>query len=491
MLDSSRCPGGDFHTGISCYELGCVVGKQGVPNAPDHPPSPPNALNRRRRGPCALFTQARLARALTRPVPPQAERDLGLASYLTATAGIGGRLRAEAEDFIVVELGEGPKPFADGAHTAARVRLTNWETNRFVGEAARRLNIHREQVAFAGMKDKRAVTEQWFTFKCPAADVARLSELADVQVLESYATRKAHFAGAHEGNRFILRVRGSTRQVDTVDATVASIRAEGGVPNFFGPQRFGGAWRAITHLVGRALVEGDLEEAVRLYCGNPVAGEREEAFAARKVYEETRDPGAALDVYPRHLDPERAILERLLRRPGDWRYAIAALPANLLQLFVHAHQSLLFNLIVSARVEAGLGVGRAHPGDRVMGIDEDGTRTHLVTDVNRDRVQRELAKGRATLTAPLIGLSAAMAQGVPGEIEQEILDQEGVHPADFRVSALPEVASEGRRRGILQTVRSLEVTWVEGDPVFSFGLGKGSYATVVMREFMKAPISDY
>src|SRR6185436_3536481 len=95
--------------------------------------------------------------------------------YLTATPGIGGRLRAEPEDFVVVELGDGPPRFDEGAFTAARVRLKNWETNRFVGQAARALNIPREHVAFAGMKDKRAVTEQWFTFKAPVDAIPRLA----------------------------------------------------------------------------------------------------------------------------------------------------------------------------------------------------------------------------------------------------------------------------------------------------------------------------
>ncbi|MEA3191600.1 MAG: tRNA pseudouridine13 synthase [Thermoplasmata archaeon] len=425
------------------------------------------------------------------PVPPAEERALGLASYLTPQPGIGGKLRVEPEDFQVIELGDGPTPFEQGAHAAARVRLRNWETNRFVGEAARRLGLHREQVAFAGMKDKRAVTEQWFTFKCPVAELAKLDALSDVQVLESYPTRKAHFAGAHEGNRFVLRVRQATADAATVEGIVATIRAQGGVPHFFGPQRFGGAYRAVTHLVGEAIVAGDLEEAVRLYAGHPMAGEREEAFAARKVYEETRDPAAALAVYPRQLDPERAILERLVRKPGDWRYAIQALPGNLLQLFVHARQSWLFNHIVSARVAAGLGLNTAHPGDRVMGMDEDGVATHLVTERSRPRVQKELDLGRATLTAPLVGMTVPLAEGVPGEIEQEVLDAHGVHPFDFRVRELPEVASEGRRRGILQPVRDLQVEWREGDPVFSFALGKGSYATVVLREFMKAPLTDY
>lgn len=428
---------------------------------------------------------------MTRPQPPAEEQALGLRSYLTDTPGIGGQLRAEPEDFVVIETGEGPDRFDGGAHTAARVRLRNWETNRFAAQAAHALGIHREQVAFAGMKDKRAVTEQWFTFKTPPAAMERLGQLADVQVLESYATRKAHFTGAHAGNRFVLRVRGSTRDHAAVEAALAAIRREGGVPNFFGPQRFGGHFRPVTHHVGRAIVDGDLEEAVRLYVGNPMSGEQEEAQAARKVYDETRDPAAALAVYPAKLDPERAILSRLVRRPGDWRNALQALPENLLQLFVHAHQSWLFNQVLSARVDAGLGLSTAHVGDLVMGIDDDGVRVHKVSALNQAKVQRELDLGRATLTAPLVGLTSPLATGEPGEVEEAVLLENGVEAQDFRVRELPEMASDGRRRGILQPVRDLTVTWVDGDPAFAFALGKGSYATVVLREFMKAPIADY
>ncbi len=433
---------------------------------------------------------------MTRPVPPDAEVALGLASYLSATPGIGGKLRTEPEDFRVIETGVGPTPDPAGAHAAAFVELRNWETNRFAMQAAQALNLHREQVAFAGMKDKRAVTQQWFTFKCPVADLARLGVLGDdVKILRSYATRKAHFTGAHEGNQFVLRVRDSTRDRAAVAGAVEAIRANQGVPNFFGPQRFGGHFRPLTHLVGKALVEGDLEEAVRLYVGHPMPTERTEAQAARKVYEETRDPAKALDLFPHQLDPERAILRRLVARPGDWRHAIQAHPHNLLQLFVHAWQSYLFNHIVSARVAAGLGLATAHPGDRVMGVDDDGVRSALVTATSRERVQRELDLGRATLTAALPGLTAPLAEGEPGEVERDVLDSLGVELADFRVRELPEVASDGRRRGILQPVRDLAVAWVPGDggedPVFSFSLGKGSYATVVLREFMKAGVEDY
>lgn len=421
--------------------------------------------------------------------PPALDLELGLASYLTDTPGIGGHLRGEPEDFRVIELGDGPKP-GDGAFTAARIELRNWETNRFAGIAARKMGIRPGLVAFAGMKDKRAVTEQWFTFKCPEDRLANLAELNDVQVLEQRRTNRKTFAGAHAGNRFVLRVRGHHGDAETVDACLDQIRQHGGVPHFFGHQRFGSGVRPITAQMGKLIVAGDLEGAVRLYCGQPMEGEREETYAARKAFDE-QGPEAALEILPRPLDLERAMMERLVKQPDDWRYALMALPHNLRTLFVHAHQSWVFNHILSARLDAGLGLKAAHVGDRVMGIEDDGTQTVPVTARNLERVQAELDAGRAVLTAPLPGMDTPMATGLPGEIEAAVLERLGIQAADFRCSQLPSAASPGRRRGILQHVDALESTWVDGDPVVSFALGRGSYATVVMRELLKAGPEAY
>ncbi len=424
-------------------------------------------------------------------LPPPEEAAIGLSAYLSQSPGIGGKLRTEPEDFRVIELGDGPRPWEKGKFAAARVELRQWETNRFVGRAANELGIQRGRVAFAGMKDKRAVTEQWFTFQCPVDRVPRLERLDDVKVLETRQTDQRQHPGAHDGNRFVLRVRGHNGDQEAVAATIATLHKEGGVPNHFGPQRFGAGVRPITHHMGRALAVGDLEEAVRLYCGSPFEGEWPETFAARTVYEETRDPEAALAVLPRQLDHERAILQRLARSPGDYRYALRALPANLLTLFLHAHQSWAFNFILSARIEAGLGLRTAHIGDRVMASDDDGTRTHLVTAENQARIQEELDRDRAVLTAPLIGMNTEMAEGEPGAIEAKVLAELDMDPETFRCRELPELASKGRRRGILQPVSDLQVEWVEGDPVVSFALGRGAYATVVMREVMKTTLDSY
>ncbi len=425
------------------------------------------------------------------PEPPAAEQALGLGAYLTPQEGIGGKLRTESEDFQVIELGPGPKQADDGRFAAARIRLRNWETNRFVGKAANRLRLKRQQVGFAGMKDKRAVTEQWFTFQMRGDHVQELEDLQDVEVLEVRRTATRQFAGAHDGNRFVLRIRDHTAEAGQVEAILDGIRAEGGVPHYFGPQRFGSGVRPTTHLMGKALVKGDLEEAVRLYCGHPMEGERDDTYHARQIYEETRDPQATLEFLPHQLDLEHGILERLVRKPEDWSYALRAMPSNLLTLFVHSWQSYIFNHILTARMEAGLGLRTAHIGDRVMAFVDDGMRTHLVTPANQARVQAEIDAGRASPTILLPGMDVPLAEGRPGEIEREVLQKYGVNPRDFRAYNMPSLASAGRRRCALQRVDDLTLEWIDGDPVIGFSLGRGSYATVVMREVMKASLDQY
>lgn len=427
-----------------------------------------------------------------RPVPPADEQAIGLRTYLTDTPGIGGRLRGEVEDFQVVELGDGPKPSDEGKYSAARVRLRNWETNRFAGKAVSELKLRRGGVGFAGMKDKRAVTEQWFTFQCPPDRVPDLERLQDVQIVEGpYVTRKANFAGAHTGNRFILRVREHNGDKESVEESIRQITANHGVPNWFGPQRFGVGVRPVTADMGAAIVAGELEEAVRIYVGNPFPGEHEEARIARGIYEDSRDAEGALAAMPHRLDLEKSILERLIKEPENWRWALQALPRNLLQLFIHSHQSRIFNDIVSRRIEAGMGLQTATVGDRVMAMDDDGTRTVPVTAANIGRVQQELDRQRAQLTAPLIGLDTQMAEGAMGDIEAAALEEWAIDTRDFRVREMPEFASQGRRRAIHMPARDLALEWVENDPVVSFGLGRGSYATIVMREILKSPLTSY
>lgn len=152
---------------------------------------------------------------------------------------LSGRLRHTAEDFVVTEV-LGFEPDATGEHDYLRLEKTNANTTWVARKLAAYAGIPARDVGFAGMKDRHAVTRQWFSVRRPAGLPADWSALdvEGVRVLEvSRNTRKLR-RGAHAGNRFRIVVRDVDGTADQLDEQVASI-ATGGVPAYFGEQRFG------------------------------------------------------------------------------------------------------------------------------------------------------------------------------------------------------------------------------------------------------------
>uniref|UniRef100_UPI003EBE2899 tRNA pseudouridine(13) synthase TruD n=1 Tax=Halobaculum sp. EA56 TaxID=3421648 RepID=UPI003EBE2899 len=99
-----------------------------------------------------------------------------------------------------------------------------------------------------------------------------------------------------------------------------------------------------------------------------------------------------------------------------------------------------------------------------------------------DTLARHCGRGRAFVTAPLVGTDTEFGDGEPGAIEREVLRELDVAPGDF---ALPgEFESGGTRRAVLLPT-DLSVSERDGDPVFEFALPSGSYATALLREYLK------
>lgn len=432
------------------------------------------------------------------------ERAAGMEVFYTETPPLGGRLRKRAEDFVVEEVGTRPRETPSGKHLAVCIRLTNWEHNAFIRDASRKVGVGRNAVGFAGTKDKRAVTTQWFSFLAERlADeqvIERLSMLPRVEVLDHVRTQKGLRLGMHEGNRFQIVVRdieGEQAEIaDRLAHTVGALEEIGGVPNFFGIQRFG-ATRPITHLVGESIVRGELEEAVVRYVAGEASRESEDAERARAIIRESRDWKEAQRILPKELKFELAVVQHLSAHPDDYAGALRNLPSNLVLLFCHAYQSYLFNRMLSERIRQGLPLHVPVEGDIVLPIAEGGILdvppVH-VTPARFDKVLRQVEKGRALVSLPLLGYDTPMASGAPGEVEARILDEESVEPQMFYDPPLREASSRGLRRAVVAPVGDLgsEVTedeTAEGKLAahVRFYLPKGSYATTLLREVLKAP----
>ncbi len=153
-----------------------------------------------------------------------------------------GVLRAAPEDFVVEEE-LGFAPAGTGRHLLLRVRKRDANTQWVAGQLARIAGCRPAEVGFAGLKDRRAVAVQWFSVPQPRSPVSWSAvQEPDFKVLEAHPHNRKLPRGALAGNRFTVRIgapRGEgARLAADLAARLADI-ARRGVPNYFGPQRFG------------------------------------------------------------------------------------------------------------------------------------------------------------------------------------------------------------------------------------------------------------
>ncbi len=438
--------------------------------------------------------------AVLREAPPE-EVALGVAFYTTPTAGTGGRIKEEPEDFVVVERTKWPPQVEGGPYLVLEVRARNWETNRLVGKIARAHHLSRTRVSFAGTKDKRAVTTQGFTVRLDRAPAAEV-RLADVEVLRSYPAARPLTLGDLECNAFEIAVTGvdGTAQAAAAAAGETLREAESalGFANYFGGQRFG-SLRPVTHRVGEALIAGDYERAAREYVGAASAFESPEVQEFRAAFRAGAEPTELLRRTPSPLSFERQILEGLAAAPDRPLDAVLSLPRNLVLMFIHAHQSDLFNRALSERLRRGLPLGHPLVGDLVVPLEEFGSPEEdhpvEVTPANLEKVARQVERGRAAVTALVPGAEAPFAGGEMGEIERGVLEKAGRTPGDFVLPDMPRFSTKGVRRPITMRPANarVEAAEVRGRPAvrLAFELSRGSYATVVLREIIKRPESAW
>jgi tRNA pseudouridine13 synthase len=150
-----------------------------------------------------------------------------------------GVLRASPEDFRVDEV-LGFAADGDGPHALLQVRKRGANTEWVARELARAVGCKPFDVGFAGLKDRNAVTTQHFTVPRGRRTAEELASMRGegYEVVSSMAHRRKLPRGALEGNRFEIVVRDFHADRAATESRAALIAVQG-VPNYFGPQRFG------------------------------------------------------------------------------------------------------------------------------------------------------------------------------------------------------------------------------------------------------------
>ena len=177
-------------------------------------------------------------------------------AYLHGKPEPKGLLRVQQSDFKVFE--QLPfLPCGEGEHLFIHIRKTGANTLFVARELAKYFKVKEQLVSYAGLKDRFAVTEQWFGIHVPGKQEYDLTDLMieGVEVLSYKRHNKKLRTGALTGNRFELILRNVTEIKALYERWKKII--EQGVPNYFGEQRFG-------------IDGGNIEHALALFSGTKV-----------------------------------------------------------------------------------------------------------------------------------------------------------------------------------------------------------------------------
>lgn len=148
-------------------------------------------------------------------------------------------LKAQPEDFQVTEVLDVERS-GEGEHLWLLLEKRNLNTEELARQLARAACIKLQNVSYAGLKDRRAITCQWFSLQLPGRADPDFSALwsSDLRCLESVRHSRKLQRGAHRANHFLIRLSYLQANQSELDRRLGQLAAAG-VPNYFGPQRFG------------------------------------------------------------------------------------------------------------------------------------------------------------------------------------------------------------------------------------------------------------
>ncbi len=304
------------------------------------------------------------------------------------------------------------------------------------------------KVGYAGLKDADALTCQFMSLSC-----AKELELEPTYRFKNF-TMYFHSYGTPLRRGKLLRNafevlvearKGKAGDLLEMLKGVQKVLRGRLFPNFYGYQRFGSR-RPVTHLIGRAIATGDYEEAVKLIAGAPTPFEHEASIKAREAFDRG-DLREALELYPKGLNVERFVVRKLLEGVSPRDVILRYLSRFYLRLYLEAYQSYLFNIALSNAV---------------------------LTYGSLEGFANECA----VLQLPYPGFKVVEPRC--DSVVSEVLREEGIGESGV---GLKEWSLRVRDVGMV--VHKFRVRPAGRGALISFELGRGSYASIFLRELLR------
>lgn len=395
--------------------------------------------------------------------------------------GVPAAVKRDYTDFVVEEI-PAYQPSGRGDHVYFTIEKAGIATMHAVNDIARALGVRSHDIGVAGLKDARAVSRQ--TLSLEHANPDRISNLSvpRIRVINvSRHTNKLRI-GHLRGNRFVIKLREVGESDLAPVRAVLDVLTRRGVPNYFGPQRFG--LRGDTWQIGEAIIRRDDDTVVKLMCGSPNEHDTGDVLKARQLFEQ-REYHAAAHAWP-HMFRDCALVCRVMASSGGKaRKAVNALNRNAKKFFISAYQSSLFNRVLAERIT---GLDRLQTGD--LAWKHENTAVFKVEDAAAEQPRAD--KFEISPTGPIFGYRMTQAAGRPGETEARILAATGLSCDSF--GQLGPLSSPGGRRPLRFPIHDPGAeagndergSFIE----LRFALPSGCYATSLLREICKSDLSD-
>jgi tRNA pseudouridine13 synthase len=380
------------------------------------------------------------------------------------------RYRVLAEDFRVAEVVHLPRS-AGGAYTLYRVHKVARTTLEVQAALARALGCRLAAVHFPALKDRQAVAEQYTSVRAVGPEELRGDGWVARRVGRAHRPLRS---GDLRGNRFTAVLRDLAAEEVPAVGERLKLLARAGLPNYFDEQRFGSyspgqAW------VGKTILCGDAEGALRAHLGQDMAGDPPEVATFKAQVRDCWGHWEHLfDVAPRPSN-FRSVLVFLRDHPAGFRQALNLVTPRVLSLYLAAFQSLLWNRTVARFLR-----GQGSPASEV---EVAGDRLPLYAALPEGLLQEWRA-----LSVPLPH-HRAVYTGEWASLFAEVLAAERMTQDDLKARLLRRAYLGPGTRALLLFPQDAAVLEEEADERFAgrrklsvrFSLPPGAYATMVLR----------
>jgi tRNA pseudouridine13 synthase len=389
-------------------------------------------------------------------VIPKIDSQIGISVYSTKFEGIGGKIRSSSEDFEVSEVisDKSLKLISEqNDYAVYKLKKKNIDTNHALSDIFRKKGLRLKAL---GLKDASAITEQFVCSNNKGRSI-------DNYVSSKYSLQKIGYVKKPLSKKDMIGNHFKIKIVDSKN-TLSGFKEEDKILNFYGYQRFGSK-RAVTHLIGKAILQKDFEKAVELILSFRSPFDSKENNEIREKLIDKSNFEKYFDQVPVQMDIERLVLREMIDS-GDSQKSIRQVPLPLRRFYIQAYQSFLFNHTLSSAFSDGENLFKPQEGDVCFDF--------------KGIIGKYLKGSDQRLAIPFVGYSYYKKTRFDYQISK-VLSSEEISPRDFFIKEMQEVSNEG---GFRQAAISCSDYSSENDTL-EFTLSRGSFATILLREIMK------